>query len=302
MQPESMRTPLWRSRSFAFSGAEHVVCPYSRRLTRFFDHWVICSLQRWGSHSPVAGRGGRSAGQFSVCSGTCRGASPRRTAAGRGARRLAALRLRGARPRVPGGARGVRTEPVRRPGPGYARRRRVARAVSRLQRRPADLRGGPCGCVVQAVRPGDHRDHGRLAVATATRSLDDRTGPESHHPAHPDAGSGPAAQDPAHRDVAASGARGGDDRRAQLRAAVPRAGATPRATARPPARARTARSSGSVALHRDRGRLAGWIGSLRISAPPGGGADIRGPWRRRADHLSIHTRPARTTAAGRVDH
>ena len=29
MQPESMRTPSWRSQSFAFSGAEHAVYPYS---------------------------------------------------------------------------------------------------------------------------------------------------------------------------------------------------------------------------------------------------------------------------------
>ena len=40
--------------------------------------------------------------------------------------------------------------------------------------------GGPRGCVVQAVRPGDHRDHGWRPVAEATRSLDDRTGPGPH--------------------------------------------------------------------------------------------------------------------------
>ena len=148
------------------------------------------------------------------------------------------------------------TEPMRRPGPGRIRRRRAARSFSRLQHRPSGPRGGPRGRVVQAVRPGDRRDPGRRPVAAATRSLDDRTGPGSHHPAHPDAIRGPAAQDPAHRDVAAGGARGGDDRRAQFRAAVPRAGATPGAAARPPARARTARPSGPMALHRDRDRLA----------------------------------------------
>ena len=156
--------------------------------------------------------------------------------------------------RVPGGARGVRTGPCAGqdldtpggvpPGPSPAfSTGRPARGAD-----PAVAWSRQFAQVITEIIA--------LPVAAATRSLDDRTGPESHHPAHPDASPGPAAQDPAHRDIAAGGARGGDDRRAQLRAAVPRAGATPGAAARPPVRARTARPSGPVALHRDQGRLA----------------------------------------------
>ena len=161
MQPESMRTPSWRSRSFAFSGAEHAVYPYSRRLTRYFAA---------GSSAPV------SAVQPSPAAG---GEAVRRTDSPPAATSAPAPAFGGLRlVEVPGGwppydceAHGPAcqaareasvAEPVRRPGPGYTRRSRAARAVSRLQRRPPG-RGdsGPCGRVVQAVRPGDRRDPGR---------------------------------------------------------------------------------------------------------------------------------------------
>src|SRR6185369_12974748 len=109
--------------------------------------------------------------------------------------------------------------------------------------------------MVQAVRPGNRRNPGRRPVAETTRSLDDRTGPGPDQPPDPDPYPGPEAQDPADRDIAPGRARGGDDRRAQFRAAVPRAGAAPGAAARPPARARAGGPPGAVALHRDRGRL-----------------------------------------------
>src|SRR6185295_448453 len=110
--------------------------------------------------------------------------------------------------------------------------------------------------MVQAVRPGNRRNPGRRPVAETTYSLDDRTGPGPDQPPHPDRYPRPEAQDPADHDITPGSARGGDDRRAQFRAAVPRAGAAPGATARPPARARAARPPGAVALHRNRGRLA----------------------------------------------
>jgi hypothetical protein len=110
--------------------------------------------------------------------------------------------------------------------------------------------------VVPAVRPGNRRNPGRRPVAEATRTLDDRTGPGPDQPPHPDPDPRPEAQDPADHDIAPGCARGGDDRRAQFRSAVPRAGAAPGAAARPPARARAARPPGAVALHRTRGGLA----------------------------------------------
>ena len=115
--------------------------------------------------------------------------------------------------------------------------------------------GGPRGRVVQAVRPGDRGNPGRRPVTETTHSLDDRTSPGADQPAHPDPRPRSEAQDPAHHDVAAGGAGGGDDRRAQLRAAVPRAGPAPGAPARPPSRSRAARPPGAMALHRNRGRL-----------------------------------------------
>src|SRR5438045_3019425 len=110
--------------------------------------------------------------------------------------------------------------------------------------------------MVQAVRPGNRRNPGRRPVAETTRSLDDRTGPGPDQPPHPDPYPGAEAQDPADRDIAPGRVRDGDDRGAQFRAAVPRAGVAPGAAARPPARARTACPPGAVALHRNRGRLA----------------------------------------------
>src|SRR5690349_3610492 len=117
--------------------------------------------------------------------------------------------------------------------------------------------------MVQAVRPGNRRNPGRRPVAETTRSLDDRTGPGPDQPPHPDPYPGPEAKDPADRDIAPGRARGGDDHRAQFRAAVPRAGVAPGATIRPPARARAACPPGAVALHRNRGRLARRLMLLR---------------------------------------
>src|SRR6476659_9304354 len=122
--------------------------------------------------------------------------------------------------------------------------------------------------MVQAVRPGNRRNPGRRPVAETTRSLDDRTGPGPDQPLDPDPYPGPEAQDPADRDIAPGRARGGDDRRAQFRATVPRAGAAPGAAARPPARARAAGPHGAVALHRNRGRLARLLMLVRPSFTP----------------------------------
>src|SRR4029079_8454530 len=94
--------------------------------------------------------------------------------------------------------------------------------------------------------------------------LDDRTGPGPDQPPDPDPYPGPEAQDPADRDITPGRARGGDDRRAQFRATIPRAGAAPGAAARPPARARAACPPGAVGLHRDRGRLVGLLMLLRL--------------------------------------
>ena len=149
-------------------------------------------------------------------------------------------------------------------GAGSTRRCRSSRSFSHVQRGPPRRRaGGSRRRMVQAVRPGNRRNPGRRPVAETTRSLDDRTGPGPDQPPDPDPYPGPEAQDPADRDIAPGRARGGDDRRAQFRAAVPRAGAAPGAAARPPARARAACPPGAVALHRDRGRLVGLLMLLR---------------------------------------
>ena len=147
--------------------------------------------------------------------------------------------------------------PVRAPARTRAHREVPSRPVllSRSARAARRRNSGPRGRVVQAVRPGGRGNPGRRPVAETTRSLDDRTSPGADQPAHPDPCPRSEAQDPAHRDVAAGGAGGGDDRRAQLRAAVPRAGPAPGAPARPPSRARAARPPGAMALHRNRGRL-----------------------------------------------
>jgi hypothetical protein len=130
------------------------------------------------------------------------------------------------------------------------------RVVSGVQCGPCRRRGGPGHCMVQAVRPGNRRNPGRRPVAETARPLDDRTRPGTDRPAQPDPDAWSEARDPAHRDLAARGARGGDDRRAQLRAAKPRTGAASGACAAPPARAGASRSPGAMALHRNRDRLA----------------------------------------------
>jgi hypothetical protein len=249
--------------------AEHAVCPHTRPVIRCAERcardpslnrpmascscggcsYADCCRAGWAGRSRVRGTEG-----FTGCL--------RRAAAHRGSRRLAALRLRGTRDRVPGGARDDRDEPVRRPGPWYrgaranAGTRPAARVVSGVQRGPCRRRGGPGHRVVQTVRPGNRRNPGRRPVAETARSLDDRTRPDTDRPAQPDPDAWSEAQDPAHRDLAAHGARGGDDRRAQLRAAKPRTGAAPGARAAPPTRAGASRSPGAMALHRNRDRLA----------------------------------------------
>jgi hypothetical protein len=273
--------------------AEHAVCPHTRPVIR-------CAARCAGHPSvnrPLAGYsygdcccGSYSCGSYSYGSYSCGGGSCgccscgggcagwagrsralgtggsagclRRAATHRGSRRLAALRLRGARHRVPGGARDDRDEPVRRPGPrhrgirGNAGTRRAAWVVSGVQRGPYRWRVGPGHRVVQAVRPGNRGNPGRRPVAETARSPGDRTRPDTDRPAQPDPDAGSEAEDPAHRDVPAHGARGGDDRRTQLRAAKPRTGTATRARAAPPAGARPSRPPGAMALHRNRDRLA----------------------------------------------
>ena len=230
-------------------------------LRRLLLRWLLlhCCRADWAGRSRARGRGG-----FAGCL--------RRAAAHRGSRRLAALRLRGTRDRMPGGARGDRDEPVRRPGSWYRGTRRNAGTrpadwvVSGVQRRSCRRRGGPSHRVVQAIRPGNRGNPGRRPVAETARSLDDRTRPNTDRPAQPVLDAGSEAQDPTHRDVAAHGARGGDDRRAQLRAAKPRTGAAPGARAAPPARARASRPPSAMALHRNRDWLTRRIALLGVDA------------------------------------
>jgi hypothetical protein len=247
-QPEPMRTPLRGVRGRSHSPdwkAEHAVCPHTRPVIRCAERCAghLSANRPLAGCSGGGGSGGGCSGGGCRCAGwagrsRARGTGGpagclRRAAAHRGSRRLAALRLRSARDRVPGGARDDRDKPVRRPGPWYrgtrgnARTRPAAWVVSGVQRGPYGRRGGPGHRVVQAVRPGNRRNPGRRPVAEAAHSLDDRTRPDTDRPAQPDSDAGSEAQDPTHRDVAAHGARGGDDRRAQLRAAKPRTGVAP---------------------------------------------------------------------------
>ena len=283
--------PSWGVRGRSHSPdwkAEHAVCPHTRPVVRCAERCARHpSVNRPMADCSCGGRscggrscGGRSCGGCSCGGCSCGGCSYccradwagrsrargrggfagclRRAAAHRGSRRLAALRLRGTRDRVPGGARGDRDEPVRRPGSWYRGTRRNAgtrpadRVVSGVQRRSCRRRGGPSHRVVQAIRPGNRRNPGWRPVAETARSLDDRTRPNTDRPAQPVLDARSEAQDPTHRDVAAHGARGGDDRRAQLRAAKPRTGAAPGARAAPPARARASRPPSAMALHRNR--------------------------------------------------
>ena len=283
--------PSWGVRGRSHSPdwkAEHAVYPHThpviRRAERGAWHPSVnrlmadcschcCSCRGFDCSCGGCSCGGCSCGGCSYCCrADCAGRSRargrggfadrlRRAAAHRGSWRLAALRLRGTRDRVPGGARDDRDEPVRRPGSWYRGTRENAgtrpadRVASGVQRRPYRRPSGPGHRVVQAVRPDNRRNPGRRPVAETARPLDDRTRPDADRPAQPDPDAWSEAQDPAHRDVAAHGARGGDDRRAQLRAAKPRTGAAPGARAAPPTRARASRPPSAMALHRNRDRL-----------------------------------------------
>ena len=186
--------------------AEHAVCPHTRPVVRCAERCArhpsvnrpmadcccsgcscsgcsccgcsYCCRVGWAGRSRARGRGG-----FAGCL--------RQAAAHRGSRRLAAVRLRSTRDRVPGGARGDRDEPGRRPGSCYrgtrrsAGRRSAAQVVSGARRRPCRRRGGPGHRVVQAVRPGNRRNPGRRPVAETARPLGDRTRPDTDRPAQP---------------------------------------------------------------------------------------------------------------------
>ena len=173
------------------------------------------------------------------------------------------------RHRVPGGARGIRAEPVCPPGLGSTSRCRASRSFSHVQRGPPGRRGGGSRRRADPVVAWSRQFAQVIAEILAGAPVAETLAPWTTEPVRDrislltqtlTPGQRPrirriVTSRPATRVVEMS-------RRAQFWAAVPRTGAAPGAAARPSARPRAARPPGAVALHRNRGRLAPPVDAL----------------------------------------